>query len=97
MDLFQQLADNIALQHTDLLTADEEQGLVLAAGNADVGLPGLAGAVDHAAHDGNLDIKIVALHQCFHLVCQSDQVNLGPSAGRTRYDLNAAFSKSQGL
>ena len=36
MNFFQQLADNIALEHTDLLAADEKQGLVLSAGNADV-------------------------------------------------------------
>ena len=27
MNFFQQLADNIALEHTDLLAADEKQGL----------------------------------------------------------------------
>ena len=43
MDLVQQLADNIAPQHTDLLTADEEQGLVLAAKNADISVGCLAG------------------------------------------------------
>ena len=49
MDLVQQLADNIAFQHTDLLAADEKQGLVLAAGNADISVGCLAGAVDNTA------------------------------------------------
>ena len=81
----------------DDLSLFDQETFADSTGDSDIRTSRLARSVDHAAHDGNLDIKIVALHQCFHLVCQSDQINLGPSAGRTRYDLNAAFSKSQGL
>ncbi len=79
------------------LTFSNENDYADSAGNTKIRFLRLARSVDHAAHDGNLDIQRISLYQRLHLVCQSDQVNLGPSAGRTRYDLNAAFSKSQGL
>ena len=49
MDLIQQLADDVAFQHADFFAADEEQGFVLAACYADVGIGGFAGAIDDTA------------------------------------------------
>jgi len=49
MNFIQQLGDDVAFQHADFLAADEEQGFVLAAGNADVSIGCFAGAVDDTA------------------------------------------------
>ena len=95
MNFFQQLPYNVALQHTDLFTADEEQDLVLAAGNADVCIGRLARAVDNTAHDGDLERLFEALvpQTALDLVGDLDHRVLGAPAGRAADNLGAAETK----
>ena len=51
----------------------------------------LARSVDHAAHNGYLHIKIHAGYHILYLICQVNEVDLGPSAGRTGNNFHAAL------
>src|SRR5699024_6932411 len=53
--------------------------------------------IHHASHDSHFDIQRNVRHHLFHLVRQTDQIDPGPAAGGTGYNLNAAFSQSQRL
>src|SRR5699024_10476179 len=69
------------------LPMDKEDGFPLAAGDADVGLPGFAGAVDHAAHHRHLDGFGIALQPALHLVGDLGAGVLGAAAGGAGDDL----------
>src|SRR5699024_3744274 len=43
------------------------------------------------------DVQVNVLYHILDLICKRDQIDLRSSAGRARYDLNAAFSESQRL
>ena len=75
---------------------EEQHGFALAAGNADVGLPGLTGAVDHAAHHGHLDGFLIALQALFHLVGDLGAGVLGAAAGGAGDDLRARHRETDG-
>ena len=79
------------------LALEEDQPAVLAAGNADVGLPGLAGTVDHAAHDRHGDGLFAVLEGLLDPAGQADQVNLRPPAGRAGDDVDAVLAQAGGL
>ncbi len=56
IDLVHELIEDVVTrQLLDGLAVDKQHCLALAAGNADVGLAGLTGAVDNTAHNGHLD------------------------------------------
>mgnify|MGYP003022422350 FL=1 len=73
---------------------DEKHRLALAAGNADVGLPGFAGAVDDTAHDSHLDGLFAALEPPLHLICDFSAGVLGAAAGRAGDDLRAGHREA---
>ena len=63
------------MEHEDL--EDEQHRLALSAGNADVSLTGLAGAVDDTAHDSHLDGLFATLKPPLHLICDFSAGVLG--------------------
>ena len=73
---------------------DEQDRLALAAGNADIGFAGLAGAVDHAAHDGHFDGFLVTLQPLFDLVGDLGAGVLGAAAGRAGDDLRTGHREA---
>ena len=73
---------------------DEQHCLALAAGNADVGLTGLAGAVDDTAHDSHLDGLFAALKPTLHLIGDLGAGVLGAAAGRAGDDLRAGHREA---
>ena len=73
---------------------DEQHCLALAAGNADVSLTGLAGAVDDTAHDSHLDGLFAALKPTLHLICDFGAGVLGAAAGRAGDDLRAGHREA---
>jgi hypothetical protein len=82
----------------DDLAADEQVTLLLAGGNADVGLAGLAGSVDDAAHDRHLDRQVELLQRLLGLLGHGDDVDLGPAARRAGDEVEAlALPQAQGL
>ena len=67
-------------------------------GDAEVGLPGLAGAVDHAAHDRHLEGDVALGQGRLGLLGDPDHVDLGPPAGRAGDQVEAlALPQPEGL
>ena len=60
-------------------------------GNSDVCFLCFSRSIDHTAHNRNLDIQRNILHHCLYLICKTDQINTGTSAGRTGHNFNAAI------
>ena len=54
-------------QFFHLLALFKDHAPAVSTGDADVGLPGFAGAVDHAAHDGHRDGLLTILQGLVHL------------------------------
>ena len=54
-----------------------------------------SGAIDHTSHHCHFDIQINVLHHLFYLICKSDQIDPGTSAGRAGNYFDPAFSHSQ--
>ncbi len=80
-----------------LLALFEDHAPAVASGDADVGLPGFTGAVDHAAHDRHGDGLLAVTQGLVHLIDQSDQIDAGASAGGTGDDVDALFPQARGL
>ena len=60
----------------------KDDALPLAAGNAEVGFPRFARAVDDTAHDGDLDGDGQMRNGLFDFLGQVDEVDLGPATAR---------------
>ena len=75
---------------------DEQHCLALAAGNADVSLTGLAGAVDDTAHNSHFDGLFAALESALHLICDFGAGVLGAAAGGAGDDLGASHGEAHG-
>ena len=74
----------------DDLALDEDLALAVAGGDAEVGLAGLARAVDDAAHDGDAQRHLHALEAGGDLLGERVDVDLGAAAGRAGDDLELA-------
>ena len=59
----------------------EQQPLALAPGDADVGGGGLPGAVDGAAHNGDLHVLLAVPQRLLHLPGDAEEVHLAAAAG----------------
>src|SRR4051812_36429715 len=79
----------------DALALDEDLALAVAGGHAEVGLAGLARAVDDAAHDGHPQGDLEPVEPGGDLVGQRVDVDLGAPAGRAADDLQAALAQVQ--
>jgi hypothetical protein len=77
----------------DDLALDEDLALAVAGGDAEVGLAGLAGAVDDAAHHGHAQRDRHALEPGGDLLGERVDVDLGPAARRARHDLELALRR----
>src|SRR3954449_5443092 len=70
----------------DDLALDEDLALAVARGDAEVGVAGLAGAVDDAAHDRDPQRYLEAVEARGHLVGELVDVDLGSAARGTGDD-----------
>ena len=75
----------------------EDQALVLGAGDPEVGVRGLADAVDRAAEHGDLDRILVGLEPALDLGDDGVHVELQPAAGRAGDQHRAALAQLQRL
>ena len=73
---------------------NEQNAAAVAAGNADVGLPRFAGAVDHAAHHGHGQGLFAGGERLLHLIGKANEVNARPSAGRAGDDVHAVLTQA---
>src|SRR4051812_29753578 len=81
----------------DHLAPDEDLPLAVARGDPEVGLAGLAGAVDDAAHDRHAQRDLHALQPGGHLVGELVDVDLGAPARGAADNLQAALAQVQRL
>ena len=95
VDLHEQLVDEPLLRHLlERLAAGEDQALVLGAGDAEVGVRGLADAVDRAAEHGDLDRVLVGLQPALDVGHHGVHVELQAAAGRDTRSAPGRFSRS---
>ena len=99
LGLVHERLDHVVLgDDADDLAPDEQVTLLLAGGDPDVGLPGLAGAVDHAAHDRHLNGEAQLLEGLLGLLGHGDHVDLGPPARGACDEVEAlAFTEAERL
>ena len=98
VDLLEQLVDELLLRHLlQRLAAREDQALVLGAGDAEVGVRGLADAVDRAAEHGDLDRVLVGLQAALDVGHHGVHVELQAAAGRAGDQHRAALAQLERL
>src|SRR3954454_519016 len=96
--LLDQRLDDLRLRHgLDDLALDEDLPLAVAGGDAEVGLAGLARAVDDATHDGHPQRDLEPVEAGGHLVGELVDVDLGAPARGAADDLQAALAQVQRL
>src|SRR3989449_6463814 len=95
--LFRSLDDRVLGHGLDDLALDEDLALAVAGRDAEVGLAGLARAVDDAAHDGDAERHLHALQAGGHLLGERVDVDLGTAARRAGDDLELAGAEGQRL
>ena len=66
----------------DVATLDEQVAALVAGGDAEVGLAGLARTVDDATHHGDLQRELAIAEGLHRPVGDVDDVDLGPTAAR---------------
>ena len=75
--------DHLVLGHDgDVAALDEQVAALVAGGDAEVGLAGLARAVDDAAHHGDLQRQLPLAERLHRPLGDVDHVDLGPPARR---------------
>ena len=75
--------DHLALRHDrDVRPLDEQVAALVAGGDAEVGLAGLAGPVDDAAHHRDLQRELAITERLHRPVGDVDHVDLGSAAAR---------------
>ena len=74
-----------------------DDAAAIAPGDADVRLPGLPRPIDHATHDGYGDLLFTVGQGLLDLVCQADQVDAGPAAGRAGDEIDACAAQTRRL
>src|SRR5918994_3756755 len=78
---FHQRVDHLILgHHGHVLPPHEQVALLVAGGDAQVGVAGLAGSVDDAAHDRHLQRDLLVPERLLRLARHLDHVDLGPAA-----------------
>src|SRR5262249_25382251 len=93
VDLFEQGVHHLALGDlADDLAPFEDDALAVAGGDAEVGLAGLAGAVDHAAEHAHLDRRLAAGQALLQVGDDLLQVDGQPAAGRAGDQLRLAHA-----
>ncbi len=98
VDLEEELVDEPLLRHLlQRLAAREDQALVLGAGDAEVGVRGLADPVDRAAEDGDLDRVLVGLQPALDVGHHGVHVELQAAAGRAGDQDGALLAQLQRL
>ena len=91
-----QRLEKFILRHfSDHLSLSDQKALSDPPGNAEIGFPRLARAIDHTTHNGNFYIQVKLLHHFFYPCRKTDEVDLRPPARRTGHDTDAAFFQSQ--
>ena len=98
VDLSHKRVDNLILSYfTNDLAMRKEQALTSSAGNAQVGVRGLAGAIDRASHHGNGKRRRIVLQSLGNLLGDGNEVDLATSARGTRDDLGTTAAQAKGL
>src|SRR6267142_661601 len=75
----------------------EDEADPATSGNTDVRRARLAGPVDFTSHDGDVDLLVQSLELVLDLLRELDQVDVGPAAGGTRDEGQAALSEAERL
>ena len=78
----------------DLAMLDQKTDAV-SPGNSDVCFLCLSRSVYHTSHNSHLNIQWEAGYHGLYFICQTDQIDLRTSTGRTGYHLDTTFAKSQ--
>jgi hypothetical protein len=90
-DLSHQGLDCFGFWHfSDNLAMDKNQKFTFAPRDADIRMPGFAGAIDCTSHYGNLERRLDGLEASLNLAGDADQVNAGAAAGRAADQLRAS-------
>ena len=81
LDFFHESGEHFGFGHyPHLLALAENNRPAGASGDSHVGVLGLAGSVDLAAHNGHLDFLVAAFDQRVHIVGQFHHVYVGAAA-----------------
>src|SRR5690554_6888648 len=95
--LLERRDDLVLLDPADDLALAEDHALAASGRYADVGVPGLAGAVDDATHDRHLDRCLDVLDVLVNLVRQLEEVNLDTPAGGAGDEGGAVLAQAEAL
>ena len=84
--------------HGDVLALDEQMATLVAGGDPEVGIGGLAGTVHDAPHHGDLQRDLRSAKRLHRLVGDGDHVDLGAPARRAGDEIDVlALTQTQGL
>ena len=98
VDLGHQRVDNLILSYfTNDLAMRKEQALTTPAGNTQVGVRCLSGAVDRTSHHGDRKRRGIVLKPLGDLLGDGNKVNLAAGARGARDDLGTTAAKAQRL
>ena len=96
VDLGHKRVDNLVLSYfTNDLAVRKEQALASSAGNTQVGVRGLAGAIDRTSHNGDRKRRGVVLKPLGDLLGDRNEVDLAASARGARNDLGTTAAKTE--
>src|SRR6478609_4287075 len=84
---FDQCLNNLILRDSlDDLAPDKDLALAVAGGNAEIGLSGLAGTIDHAAHNCHAQRDLHPFQASGDLLSERVHIHLGTATGRAGDD-----------
>ena len=87
---FNQSRHHLGLRdHPDDLALHKQMPFATAARDAEIGLAGFTGAIDHAAHHGHLDRDVQRLESGLSLGRDPDHIDVSPPAGRASDQVQA--------
>ena len=87
------------LQNSEAAVSDaftEDDAFVAASRHAEIGLPRLAGAVHHTAHDRDLDGRGFSAQAAFHSLSEADEIDFRAPAGRAGDDFRPTPAQAEG-
>jgi hypothetical protein len=93
----QGLDDVLLADGRDLHALLDDVALAVAGGDPEVGLAGLPGAVDHAAHDRDPQRRVDALEALLDVLGEGPHVDLGASARGARHHVEAPLAQVERL